>query len=144
MNYEKKQINAITIYSKENGDTIEIKDGVAQFYNIDGKGNMTHSVEDLKQILLVANEIEKLQQENELAKQALKMQCEIADERNQLLRENQELKEKWNRDTHKLQNELDIANAKIIDWEKAYQEEKGKQFGTKRNIYRKGVNKYDK
>lgn len=38
--------------------------------------------------------IEKLQKENELAKQALIENCNIADERNQLLKENEELKKK--------------------------------------------------
>lgn len=49
--YNKKEINDITIYSKENGDTIEIKGDNVQFYNIDGRGNMSHSLEDLRQIL---------------------------------------------------------------------------------------------
>lgn len=34
---------------------------------------------------------------------------------NELQKENKELKEKWDKDTHKLQNDLDIANAKIIE-----------------------------
>lgn len=42
-------------------------------------------------------EIEKLQKENELAKQTLIKNCDIADERNQLLKENEELKEENNR-----------------------------------------------
>lgn len=42
----------------------------------------------------VLNLIEKLQKENKLAKQALIKNCNIADERNQLLKENEELKEK--------------------------------------------------
>lgn len=50
-NYDKKEINNIVIYSKENGDTIEIKGDNVQFYNIDGKGNMLHSLKDLRQIL---------------------------------------------------------------------------------------------
>lgn len=50
-NYDKKEISDITIYSKENGDTIEIKGDNVQFYNIDGRGNTSHSLEDLKQIL---------------------------------------------------------------------------------------------
>lgn len=33
----------------------------------------------------------------------------------QVYQENEELKEKWDKDTHKLQNDLDIANAKIIE-----------------------------
>lgn len=49
--YEKKEINGITIYSKENGDTIEIQDDNVQFYNVDGRGNTSHSLEDLRQIL---------------------------------------------------------------------------------------------
>lgn len=49
--YNKKEINDIIIYSKENGDTIEIKGDNVQFYNIDGRGNMSHSLEDLRQIL---------------------------------------------------------------------------------------------
>lgn len=49
--YDKKEIGDITIYSKENGDTIEIKGDNVQFYNIYGKGNMSHSLEDLRQIL---------------------------------------------------------------------------------------------
>lgn len=32
-----------------------------------------------------------------------------------VLKENKELNEKWDKDTHKLQNDLDIANAKIIE-----------------------------
>ena len=39
----------------------------------------------IKQITLVLNLITKLQKENELAKEQLKKQCEIADERNNLL-----------------------------------------------------------
>lgn len=42
----------------------------------------------------VLNLIEKLQKENKLAKQALIKNCNIADERNQLLKENEELKDK--------------------------------------------------
>lgn len=33
----------------------------------------------------------------------------------QVYQENEELKEKWDKDTHKLQNDLDITNAKIIE-----------------------------
>lgn len=33
----------------------------------------------------------------------------------QVYRENEELKDRWDKDTHKLQNDLDIANAKIIE-----------------------------
>ena len=43
----------------------------------------------------VLNLIEKLQKENKLAKQALIKNCNIADERNQLLKENEELKDKY-------------------------------------------------
>lgn len=35
-----------------------------------------------------------------------------------VLKENEELKERWDKDTHKLQNDLDIANAKIIELKK--------------------------
>lgn len=49
--YDKKEINGITIYSKENGDTIEIKGDNVQFYNIDGKGNMSHSLKTVERIL---------------------------------------------------------------------------------------------
>ncbi len=49
--YDLREINGTKIYSKENGDTIEIKDGIVQFYNINGRGNTSHLVEDLKQIL---------------------------------------------------------------------------------------------
>lgn len=51
MEYNKKEINETTIYSKSNGDVIEIENGVARFYNFDGRGNMTHTIEDLKKIL---------------------------------------------------------------------------------------------
>lgn len=43
-------------------------------------------------IYTILSLIEKLQKENELAKQALIKNCNIADERNQLLKENEELK----------------------------------------------------
>lgn len=46
---------------------------------------------------LLSDFIEKLQKENELAKQALIKNCDIADKRNQLLKENKELKEENNR-----------------------------------------------
>ena len=78
------------------------------------------SLEDSQSIKIVLNLIEKLQKENELAKQALINNCNIADERNQLLKENEELKIKHDKDTHKLQNDLDIANAKIIELKEAY------------------------
>ena len=46
---------------------------------------------------LLSDFIEKLQKENELAKQALIKNCDIADKWNQLLKENKELKEENNR-----------------------------------------------
>lgn len=49
---------------------------------------------DRDALFLIADELEKLQQENELAKQQLIKNCNISDEKNQLLVENEELKEK--------------------------------------------------
>lgn len=43
-----------------------------------------------------------------------------------VLKENKELNEKWDKDTHKLQNDLDIANAKIIELLKENEELKDK------------------
>lgn len=48
---------------------------------------------ECEQFEIILNLIEKLQKENELAKQALIKNCNIADERNQLLKENEELKD---------------------------------------------------
>lgn len=45
-----------------------------------------------RQMQIILNLIKKLQKENELAKQALIKNCNIADERNQLLKENAELR----------------------------------------------------
>ena len=62
-----------------------------------------------EELILLLNEslgvIEKLQKENELAKQALIKNNNIADERD-------EIKQEYDRDTHILQNQLDLANAK--------------------------------
>lgn len=40
---------------------------------------------------------------------------EILSDYKRVLKENEELKERWDKDTHKLQNDLDIASAKIIE-----------------------------
>lgn len=50
-------------------------------------------LKDRDALFLVADELEKLQKENELAKQQLIKNCNIADDKNQLLAENEELKE---------------------------------------------------
>lgn len=60
--YDLREIKGTKIYSKENGDTIEIKDGIVQFYNVDGRGNTSHSIEDLKQIL--SEEIQSANKDN--------------------------------------------------------------------------------
>lgn len=57
-----------------------------------------HILSDYKRVL----------KENEVAKEALKKQCNIADERNQLLKENEELKHKYDKalsDLVKAENE---------------------------------------
>lgn len=83
----------------------EEKKAVKFFYNLratidesnmlfDEEINVKHGKETIKQITIILNLIEKLQKENELAKQALIKNCNIADERNQLLKENEELKNK--------------------------------------------------
>lgn len=76
-----------------------------------GRGSAVQSVLESQQYYMFQKQIERY--ENRI---------------NKLKEENEELKDRWNKDTHKLQNDLDIANAKRIDWEKAYQEEKDKQF----------------
>ena len=55
--------------------------------------------------------IDKLQKENELAKQALIKNCNIADERNQLLKENEELKLKEKRRITGKYGEFEIHDA---------------------------------
>lgn len=62
-------------------------------YNIRNKNKLLNADEiiNIQEILL--NLIEKLQKENELAKQSLIKNSNIADERNNLLVKNQELKE---------------------------------------------------
>ena len=83
----------------------EEKKAVKFFYNLratidesnmlfDEEINVKHGKETIKQITIILNLIEKLQKENELAKQALIKNCNIADERNQLLKENEKLKTK--------------------------------------------------
>jgi hypothetical protein len=56
----------------------------------------TYSEGKARAIDTVLNLIEKLQKENKLAKQALIKNCNIADERNQLLKENEELNKNYN------------------------------------------------
>lgn len=74
----------------------EEKKAIKYFYNLrstidesymlfDEEINVKCGKETIKQISLVLNLITKLQKENELAKEQLKKQCEIADERNNLL-----------------------------------------------------------
>ena len=81
----------------------EEKKAIKYFYNLrstidesymlfDEEINVKCGKETIKQISLVLNLITKLQKENELAKEQLKKQCKIADERNDLLVKVQELK----------------------------------------------------
>ena len=70
------------------------------------------SLEDSQSVKIILNLIKRLQKENEEWQKAYQ---EEKDKQFKLIREKQELEEKWNNDTHKLQNDLDIANAKIIE-----------------------------
>lgn len=47
---------------------------------------------------------------------------EILSDYKRVLKENEELKDKWDKDTHKLQNDLDIANAEKIEIQKENEE----------------------
>lgn len=64
-------------------------------------------------------QIKELQKED---KEWQKAYQEEKDEQFKLIREKQELEEKWDKDTHKLQNTLDITNAKIIELSKDNEE----------------------
>lgn len=61
--------------------------------------------------------IEKLQKENEEWQKAYQ---EEKDKQFELIRKKQELEKRWDKDTHKLQNDLDIANAQIIELKESY------------------------
>ncbi len=73
---ERKAVEMLNIFRLEH-----------KFFNIRQADNLEANIE------IVLNLIEKLQKENELAKQALIKKCNIADERNQLLKDNQKLRE---------------------------------------------------
>lgn len=64
-----------------------------RLYGNEGCKYIDVAQEDLKIFVNLINQIEKLQKENELAKQSLIKNSNIADERNNLLVKNQELKE---------------------------------------------------
>ena len=51
---------------------------------------------------------------------------EEKDKQFELIRKNQELEKRWDNDTHKLQNDLDIANAKIVELQKELNQENKK------------------
>ena len=51
---------------------------------------------------------------------------ENEDKQFEIIRKNQELEKRWDNDTHKLQNDLDIANAKIVELQKELNQENKK------------------
>lgn len=51
---------------------------------------------------------------------------EEKDKEFEIIRKNQELEKRWDNDTHKLQNDLDIANAKIVELQKELNQENKK------------------
>lgn len=51
---------------------------------------------------------------------------EEKDKQFEIIRKNQELEKRWDNDTHKLQNDLDIANAKIVELQKELNQENKK------------------
>ena len=103
----------------------EEKKAIKYFYNLrstidesymlfDEEINVKCGKETIKQISLVLNLITKLQKENELAKEQLKKQCEIADERNDLLVKVQEL-QKENKEKDEIIDSIVKAMDKIQD-----------------------------
>jgi hypothetical protein len=107
--------------------------------------NNYYSVWDLKCIETLLSDYKRVFKENEryqksdyeticLENKELKEINERLESENQeflykygnVLKENKELNEKWDKDTHKLQNDLDIANAKIIELLKENEELKDK------------------
>ena len=74
-------------------------------------------------IMTIADERDEMKKENELAKQALKEQCDIADERNQLLKENAFLKGRADaliRIKKDLEKQRDYYKARYLEFNDAF------------------------
>lgn len=78
----------------------------------DGSKNVAYAIDEL------LSDYKKVLKENEEWKKAYQeendKQFDLLKEILKLQKENEELKNRWDKDTHKLQNDLDIANAEII------------------------------
>ena len=72
-----------------------------------------HILQDYKRVLKENEEWQKTYQEEK-------------DKQFEIIRKNQELEKRWDNDTHKLQNDLDIANAKIVELQKELNQENKK------------------
>lgn len=72
-----------------------------------------HILSDYKRVLKENEEWQKTYQEEK-------------DKQFEIIRKNQELEKRWDNDTHKLQNDLDIANAKIVELQKELNQENKK------------------
>ena len=84
-------------------------------YSIDNKDKeaIEHILSDYKRVLKENEEWQKTYQEEK-------------DKQFEIIRKNQELEKRWDNDTHKLQNDLDIANAKIVELQKELNQENKK------------------
>ena len=71
---------------------------------------LEHILLDYKRVLKENEEWQKTYQEEK-------------DKQFEIIRKNQELEKRWDNDTHKLQNDLDIANAKIVELQKELNQE---------------------
>ena len=74
---------------------------------------LEHILLDYKRVLKENEEWQKTYQEEK-------------DKQFEIIRKNQELEKRWDNDTHKLQNDLDIANAKIVELQKELNQENKK------------------
>ena len=77
------------------------------------KDSLRYILSDYKRVLKENEEWQKTYQEEK-------------DKQFEIIRKNQELEKRWDNDTHKLQNDLDIANAKIVELQKELNQENKK------------------
>lgn len=86
---EKKAFKVINTRTRRLLDELEIEKE-----DMSDEPKIAYLMQEIRANKIILNLVEKLQKENELAKQALIKNCNIADERNQLLEENEKLKNK--------------------------------------------------
>ncbi len=85
---EKKALKVINTRTRRLLDELEIEKE-----DMSDEPQIAYLMQEIRANKTLLNLIEKLQKENELAKLALIKNCNIADERNQLLKENEKIKE---------------------------------------------------